>query len=352
MKNDKPVFVVLTPGFAADEADTTCLPFLQTLIKTIKNDFSFIKIIILTFQYPFEAKKYVWNGINVISFGGKNKGRFSRFLLWEKVWKELKHLQKGNNIAGLFSIWLGECALLGKRFGAKYDIVHKSWIVGQDARENNKYVKLVNPHPEDLIAISDFIADEFFKNYLVHPKHIITNGIDKNLFGDGSVARVIDIMGAGSLIALKQYDLFIDIIANIKGDIPKITSVIAGKGPEKNSLHEIIEQYALTANISLTDEIPYPDVLLLMQQAKIFLHTSRYEGFSMVCLEALYAGCQVISFCKPMHRDIHRWYVVQTKDEMAQKAYEILSVVNPGYGKACPYSIKETSSSIMKLFGY
>jgi glycosyltransferase involved in cell wall biosynthesis len=352
MKNDLPVFVILTPGFTSNEADTTCLPFLQNLVKAFNKNFSFIKIIVLAFQYPFEAKKYRWNGNEIISFGGENKGKLSRLLLWRKVWKQLLEIHKSNNVIGLFSIWLGECALLGKRFGEKHNIPHKCWIVGQDAKENNKYVKRINPGSQDLIAISDFIAGEFFKNYLVIPKYVITNGIDKTLFKSEASERVIDIMGAGSLIPLKQYNLFIDIVAKIRNDIPSVTSIIAGNGPEKKSLEERSRYLNTTGNVSLTGEIPYPDVLHLMQQSKIFLHTSSYEGFSMVCLEALYAGCHVISFCKPMETENLHWHIVNTKEEMEEKVFEILNLVNPCFKKICPYTIKDTSLSIMKLFGH
>ena len=66
------------------------------------------------------------------------------------------------------------------------------------------------------------------------------------------------------------------------------------------------------------------EILQLMKRAKIFLHTSSYEGFSTVCLEALYAGCHVISFIKPMEHDIGHWHIVQSKEEMVKKAMEIL----------------------------
>ncbi len=89
-----------------------------------------------------------------------------------------------------------------------------------------------------------------------------------------------------------------------------------------------------------------------MQQAKIFLHPSSYEGFSMVCLEALYAGCHVISFCKPMAKDFCHWHVVKNKEEMVVKAAELLMNSNNGHEKIMPYSIHETSAAIMKLFGY
>ena len=123
--NSQPVFVILTPGFPASESDNTCLPFLQNLVKTINRDFGFMKVIIVSFQYPFTASQYVWNNNAVISFGGKNKGGLPRILLWRRVWQQLEDIHNSNKIIGIFSIWLGECALTGKRFGEKYGIIQK-----------------------------------------------------------------------------------------------------------------------------------------------------------------------------------------------------------------------------------
>src|SRR5664279_520752 len=113
MKNDQDVFVILTPGFPANERDDTCLPFLQQFVKAINKEFTTVSIIIIAFQYPLKAQEYLWNNNKVISFGGKNKGKFRRRILWIKVWQKLKELHKKNNIKGLFSVWLGDCALLG-----------------------------------------------------------------------------------------------------------------------------------------------------------------------------------------------------------------------------------------------
>lgn len=51
MKNNQPVLIILTPGFPENEAETTWLPFAQSIIRTINKDFPFIKIIILSFDF-------------------------------------------------------------------------------------------------------------------------------------------------------------------------------------------------------------------------------------------------------------------------------------------------------------
>src|SRR2546421_3800232 len=141
MKTTNKKLIILSPGFAADEEDTTCLPAQQLFVKSLKDNFPSLNLTVLAFQYPFSAGDYLWNGIRVISFGGREKGKFYRLVLWLCVWRTLKRLKKENNILGLFSFWCGECALLGKRFGRKYNLPHFIWLLGQDAKKENRYVK-------------------------------------------------------------------------------------------------------------------------------------------------------------------------------------------------------------------
>ena len=49
-----------------------------------------------------------------------------------------------------------------------------------------------------------------------------------------------------------------------------------------------------------------------------------YEGFGVVCIEALQAGCQVISFTQPMKKNIPNWQIVSDKQEMIGKAVSVL----------------------------
>lgn len=350
MKKDPHLLVILTPGFPEDEQDTSCLPFLQSLIRTINKDFPLLQIIVVSFQYPYMSSGYLWNGNTIFSFGGRNKGKLSRRFLWFRVWRKLKKIKDESNVIGLFSLWLGECALLGHRFGKKFGIKHFCWILGQDAKGNNKYVQKIKPQSEELIAISDFVADEFFKNYLIRPLHIIPNGIDKELFQQASFERTIDVLGAGSLIPLKQYDLFINCIEELRKSIPNIYTLIAGKGPEEFLLRKSIIERKLQNSLVLNGELAHADLLKLMKQAKVFLHPSSYEGFSMACLEALYAGCHVISFCKPMNIDLKNWHIVKTEKEMVKKTCEIFSQPDLEYKSVMPYSINETAKSVMKLY--
>jgi hypothetical protein len=69
----------------------------------------------------------------------------------------------------------------------------------------------------------------------------------------------------------------------------------------------------------------------------------------MVCLEALAAGAEVISFCRPMKEDIKKWHTVYSTIAMTEKAISLLSST-PDYTPVLPYPIGETTRKIMKLF--
>jgi len=351
MKNTQPTFIIISPGFAKDEKDSTCLPLQQNLAKAINKKFPSIKIIILAFQYPFTQSEYYWYGNKVISFGSRNKGKIFTLLLWRKVWLCLKKIQQENNVKGLLSFWIGEGALIGKYFGKKYAIKHYCWILGQDAKKGNKHAKRMCSNPEQLIALSDFIANEFYKNYHALPSHIIPPGVEPAQFLKDAPERTIDILGAGSLITLKQYEVFINVVFKLKTVFPLIKVMLCGKGPEEQKLKKLIRSFSLENNITLIGEIPHHEVLAMMQQAKIFLHPSCYEGFGVVCIEALFAGAHVISFCKPMNNNIEHWDIVNNEEEMLVKSVEILQSNNIEYKTVTFGSMDDCAKKIVKLFG-
>jgi Glycosyltransferase len=324
MSDKKEAIIILTPGFPENEDDTNCLPERQIFVKALKKANPHLNIIILSFQYPFSKKHYLWHGMDVFSFNGRNRPRLSRVMIWVRVWKRMRTINRKYKIKGVLSFWLGECAFVGNIFTKRCHLQHYICLLGQDARPGNKYVPLIKPNPNFLIAISDFLADEFFKNYLIMPRHVVPTGIDATLFADNIADRTIDILGAGSLIPLKRFDLFIEIIHELVADFPNIKILICGNGPEKESLQLQINAFKLGKNIRLVSELPHKELLRMMQQSRIFLHTSSYEGFATVITEALYAGAHVVCFCKPMKEPINQLYVVENKKQMIDKVRELL----------------------------
>lgn len=348
--NRKKALLILSPGFPENEADTACLAPQQVFVRALKAENPELHIIVLSFQYPFFAAEYDWHGVRVISFGGRSRGRLFRLNTWLKVWRTLGHLYKQYQIVGLLSFWLGECALVGHYFARIKDIKHRCWMLGQDVKTGNKYAKWIRPKGEELIALSDFIVREFTKNYYVKPLNVIPVGIDTALFGDLPAEKVIHILGAGSLIPLKRFHLFIEAVATVKQYHPDIKTVICGDGPEKEKLLKQIKAKQLESNIILAGELPHHEVLKMMQRSRMLFHPSEYEGFGAVCLEALYAGAEVVSFVKPMDNDITNWHIVNNMEEARQTIRCILNEPESGKKNVSVYEIKDNVRKMMEVF--
>ena len=350
MENKLETLVILSPGFPANEADTTCMPPQYLFVKALKEICPGLNIIVLAFQYPFVAGEYMWNDVKVIAIGGKNKDRTLRVKTWIKAWFVLKKLRSEHELIGLLSFWLGECAFVGSRFAKQYRLNHYSWLLGQDAKKGNKYFNWIKPKGDILIALSDFIAKEVSNNYGVAPFQVIPVGIDTSLFSDSPVKRDIDILAAGSLIPLKQYNLFVEAIAALKISFPDIKAVICGKGPELDRLKAMVEELKLKDNLAFAGELPHTEVLALMQRAKVFLHPSAYEGFGSVLSEALYAGAHVVSFCKPMAKDFRHHHVITSNEEMNTEILSILRNPRRGHDRVLMCQVQQIAKNMISLF--
>jgi glycosyltransferase involved in cell wall biosynthesis len=312
--------LILTPGFPKDENDSTCLPTQQLFVLTVKKLFPEVEIIVVTLQYP-QQSTYQWNDVTVHPLNGKKYPAVFRWLFWLHAYLKLLRLSKGKKLMGVLSFWCNETALIGSLFSRRQSVAHKIWISGQDARKTNRFVKWINPSPGDLVAMSPFLRNEFAKNHHIRPSHIIRNAAQRS---HGSLKKDIDIIGAGSLIPLKQFEIFVEVISQVVKTNPDLKVALFGKGPEENRLKNLIEQLGLSDTIKLYGEVNHETLLKCLGRSKILLHPSSYEGYSTVCLEALANGCHVVSLTQAEEENIRHWRVVKDKTEMLQAALRIL----------------------------
>lgn len=343
--------VILTPGFPSDETDTTCLPPLQCFVRSINKISPELGLVIIALQYPYRNDRYKWLGNQVISMNGRRSRKITRLKLWLKIYRELKSTKANTQLLGVLSFWCLEEALIGQFFSRFNGLRHLIWINGQDARRSNPFVRWIRPYPDQLVAMSEFLAEEFEKNFSIRPLHIVTNGIEPADYSSALTEKTIDILGVGSLIPLKQYEIFIDTIGALVGESPRLKATLCGAGPQKEMLLRKVQAQGLSQNVTLTGQLPHKDVLALMQRSKILLHPSSYEGYSTVCLEALYAGCHVISFIAPEKILTKHWHIISTKEEMINQCKRILKDESD-FSPVLVHSMINTATGMLKLFRY
>lgn len=102
-----------------------------------------------------------------------------------------------------------------------------------------------------------------------------------------------NVVAVGRLAYQKGHDILIKAFAQCAQQFPEWNLVIFGEGKERVALESLASMYGLGSRIILPGIIEEPmDVL---QQADIFVLSSRYEGFPNVLLEAMACGLSVIA---------------------------------------------------------
>ena len=124
MTDKDKTLVILSPGFPKDEADTACIPPQQVFVKNLKQNYPSLNVIVLAFEYPFYSSQYYWNGVKIISFGGRSRGKLIRLRNWVCAWLTLNRLNKQYHVIGLLSFWISDCAFVGNAFAKKSNLKH------------------------------------------------------------------------------------------------------------------------------------------------------------------------------------------------------------------------------------
>lgn len=347
--NPQRTLVIISPGFPSDEKDTTCLPAQQLFVRSLNKLFPELRIMIIALQYPYRRDRYLWFGNMVISLNGKSIPKWLRPWVWVNAYYHLEKIHTQTGITGMLSFWCHETALVGKLFASRKRIMHKIWIKGQDARKNNFFVRVIRPAAHELVALSESLADAFEKNHQVRPAHIVPNGVDRSMYGQVKRKREIDVLGAGSLIPLKQYSIFISVVRALIRVKPDLRVVLIGAGPELQRLRAQIDKNYLGEHIVMPGEVPHQEVISCMEQAKIFLHPSTYEGYSTVCLEALAAGCHVVSFVAAEKRQIPHWHIVENEAAMKAACAELL-LSETDFTPVSVHTMDDSAKKMMALF--
>jgi len=343
--------VVLTPGFAADEKDSTAIPALQLFLGNFHSLHPEINIRIISFHYPFYRRNYIWKGIQVHAAGG-TQNKYLKIFLWIRILICLFKIRKTNGIDIIHTFWLTETTLIGLLFGRLTGIHVVSTAMGQDIKKPNRYLSLIRLFNINLITISEFQAN--YIHGFVRTKLLKVNpfGVDLSYFQQKHGERNIDILAVASLNKTKNHLHFIDIIASLVQVFPGLVCGIIGEGNEREQIEQLLLKNGLEKRIELFGQLPYEEVIKKMQSCKILLHTSIFEGQGGVITEALASGAYVVCY-----RVGIAWNLVnkklrtgRNKAELEQHLKHILLDKIPDYSQEILFTIEDTCSVYNKIY--
>lgn len=290
--------VLVTPSFPKNNNNTIVTSALHLYATALKNSLDKNhKLSVITLHFPFTSKPYLFNNINCYPVGAANKLFPIRFWYWFKFWQKLNYLNRLQPITQIHSFWLNEPALISHFYCNWKKIPHIISLMGQDALKQNRYLSFFNHKKLKVVALSQIQANWYktVTGYSVYAT--IPWGLPKSEMATTTPKKHYDFVGVGSFTTLKNYNLFIDIVEEVERKHKIITSnLLIGYGKLEKQLKERFKQKKLLSSIEFTGKLLDRNrVLNYLNQSKVLIHTSNYEGFGMVLIEALAQGCYVVS---------------------------------------------------------
>ncbi len=342
----------ITPLFPTSKDEDTIVPFIFQFTERFRQEHPAIEIHVLALNYPLKKGTYTINGITVYALGGGfKKGIFSFYRLLKGL-KKASQLYKKNKYVGIISFWYGTSAIIGNTLRSRFNVIHKTWLQGQDVKRNNWYFKLFPPKGNNLIAISKSQRELLQKNHGISTDHIANVCINEVRFPElNQGKRSIDIIGVGNLGPIKNYSKFLDVISLVHQSIPKLKVVICGDGEQKIALQKKIQKLSLHHTVELLGYVPNQKVKELLNSTSVFLHTSVFEGNPMVLQEALFSGCKVVSTFNIAtdSEDIRQFYYEKETSALSNKIIDLLTNEFKNISRVHHFKMEDTLKTIHDL---
>ena len=181
-------------------------------------------------------------------------------------------------------------------------------------RQTLRLLKLLFPTSDGIVAVSQGVADDL-RELIPAVSHKITtiyNPVVRPELAEQAAAPVSHswfksecapvILSAGRLTAVKDHATLLRAFAEVRRSRPA-RLVVLGVGQERENLLELAE----SLNVSQYVDLPGFDVnpFAYMSRSKVFVLSSRYEGFPNVLVQAMACGIPVVSTdCRSGPREI------------------------------------------------
>ena len=221
--------------------------------------------------------------------------------------------------------------------------IHFSLTFGEklSADKIEKYKKQYKKY-DKILAICDTMRDEFVEILGMDKNKVelVYNPID--LEAIRKKAENIDkkyenylkqdyFLQVSRLTEQKQPEHLVDIYYKLKQQGIKEKLYFIGNGEKVELIKQKIKEYKLENNVILLGQIenPYP----FFKNAKLFVHTGKYEGLPTVLLESLAFGTPVVAYdCPTGPKDIlgknseyGELIPLNDKDTFVEKVYELMN---------------------------
>ena len=168
------------------------------------------------------------------------------------------------------------------------DIFHY-FIPGKTPWARNQ---MIAREADALMAVSSLLMSRV-KPYRGEGKisRIVPNGVDLSLVPDATDNVPRTVISVGTLKARKCMDRTLEAFARLADEYPDAKLTIVGIGEMEAQLKARIAELGLCDRVEMTGGLPHEQVIRRMAGSDLFVLPSWGEGYGIVYIEAMAAGC-------------------------------------------------------------
>lgn len=249
---------------------------------------------------------------------------------WTSIWSALKRADADIYYVSGVGMMLGLVAMFARRYGRKFvyrlastSDCHPDTICVRLWRDRQLYAYGLKRADLVLSQTSEqqrLMLRNYSRTSLVVPSLIDPPGRSVG-FGE----REVDVLWVGALRRVKRPWLLLELARRL----PHLKFEIAGGPyPEETALFEQVKREAQALpNVRFLGQVPYHDVGMLFERARMLVGTSEVEGVPNTYLQAWGHGAPVVAYLDPEHLIANGGLgrTVHSQEEMAEAVTQLLA---------------------------
>lgn len=164
--------------------------------------------------------------------------------------------------------------------------------------------RLLYPGADRIVAVSRGVAEDLAKSLKrpIERIDVIYNPIAVDKVRAQAAARTGHpwlregeppvLLSVGRLTPQKDHPTLFRAVAKVRRN-RAVRLIVLGEGPERAALEQLADQIGISGILAMPGFVDNP--FAYMRQARLFVLSSRWEGFGLVIVEAMACGCPVLS---------------------------------------------------------
>ena len=142
-----------------------------------------------------------------------------------------------------------------------------------------------------LMAVSSLLMGRVAPYRGEQLSRVVPNGVDLSMVPERTANIPRRVISVGTLKPRKCMDRTLEAFARVAADYPDATLTIVGMGEMETQLRAQAASLGVADRVELTGGIPHEEVLRRMAESDLFVLPSWGEGYGIVYIEAMAAGC-------------------------------------------------------------